>query len=919
MKTFNILLKRMFRDFIKNLKQFISIIFILATSVTLFSGLEANANSIRKRVDEVYLSSNIASLYLTINPSFLDLNENEKDYQNILSLIDNNEENVEKRMYIPSSISDKSTYSLIYNKLPNISKPYELEIDNEVYNNEDFFFIIDINLLNYFNAKDNIDYKIGDKLELNFSSSLISSLLNNNISSLDTKILNENIKKIVSSSSLAEYSFLIDLLTNNDENFIKNNFSSFLNPLIKDNITFKLKISGIMKHVENIENSTFSSSSFLLSSSLFIDNFLSYLTSSLTPSYFDDVFKDILNKKENETNKYLLEVIYNTLNENSSLYIDFFKKDLESLKEDNLKNEGKIQDIKNNLFNQILIKDENNDIETLKNNVKSYFDSKKINNLAILQGKNELQGTIAIENDIIQTKELLYVFPIIFIVVAILVVLTTISQLILKERTEIGTLKALGVKKEVIFFYYSLFFIFISFVGSILGFIIGPLLIPFIMNIKYDILYSLPPLGYVFPYLSSFLILISIFIIVTLLTFLIIRHELKLMPALSMRPKAPSFKYKNIKKEIKNISLMMALRNIRVYFTKSIMVIIGIMGCMGLLICGFGIDNVIDYGKNTDINSLFNASLTATYKTSFKFDEESELILERYKGKINDVEEYSTSLTTLISPSSSSQVSYYYVKKDSPYFKFDDGNEWDENTEIGMSEATASRLNYKIGDRVTFKINEQTYEREIGYIFYSFSLNGIVIYQEGEEKISEFTSNAFIDVNENYDKNMIKEELLNDPNLSFQSLLTTEDCIDRVSVYISSVDMMTNTVKSFAIVLAIIVLINLAILNYNERIREIATMKVLGFSRFKIAKSLIYEIMILTLIGSFFGLFLGLPLEYFTLSVNSNNIVYWHYTVYLSSYLISFFLTFLTALIVNILISLRIKKVNMTVSLKSIE
>ena len=96
-------------------------------------------------------------------------------------------------------------------------------------------------------------------------------------------------------------------------------------------------------------------------------------------------------------------------------------------------------------------------------------------------------------------------------------------------------------------------------------------------------------------------------------------------------------------------------------------------------------------------------------------------------------------------------------------------------------------------------------------------------------------------------------------------------------------------------------------------------MKVLGFSRFKIAKSLIYEIMILTLIGSFFGLFLGLPLEYFTLSVNSNNIVYWYYTVYLSSYLISFFLTFLTALIVNILISLRIKKVNMTVSLKSIE
>ena len=141
----------------------------------------------------------------------------------------------------------------------------------------------------------------------------------------------------------------------------------------------------------------------------------------------------------------------------------------------------------------------------------------------------------------------------------------------------------------------------------------------------------------------------------------------------------------------------------------------------------------------------------------------------------------------------------------------------------------------------------------------------------------------------------------------------------KIEGYMSSIKTMTNTVKVFAILLAIVVLLNLGILNFNERIREIATLKVIGFNRISIAKSLIYEMMILVLIGSLLGLTIGLPFEIMVLSTNETAIASWNYYVSGLTYFISIIISLVTALFVTTGLSLKIKHVSMTESLKSVE
>ena len=135
----------------------------------------------------------------------------------------------------------------------------------------------------------------------------------------------------------------------------------------------------------------------------------------------------------------------------------------------------------------------------------------------------------------------------------------------------------------------------------------------------------------------------------------------------------------------------------------------------------------------------------------------------------------------------------------------------------------------------------------------------------------------------------------------------------------SSISVMTLAVKCFAIILAVVVLYNLALLNFKERNRDIATMKVLGFNQLEIMMSLIIEIMVLTTIGILLGLLLGKPLEVAVLMVNRTPLVEFLYTVFPKTYLISFAITFGTSLFVNFILSLKARGVKMVESLKSVD
>ncbi len=913
MKSSRVLLKKCFRDIFKNLKQFIAIIFIIATSVTLFIGLEANYKEFDRRINSIFNTTNMGDIYLTSIP-----NLDEKVDPDLLKIdeILNNEGSYETRLYIPSfKFNDSSLNGLIYNKIPEISKPYDLNTIST--DSIDNFFYIDETIFDI-QAQLGRNYKIGDYIDISFSEtqleSIIEMLMGEDEESINNNFLKLVDKYITNNDMKAYFRYMV---AKSEPDMLLKTLPSIIGDLLKDRsadkISFNFQITGSMKHAENVENGSFSASNFLMSSKLFEKKIFNRIEENFSVEFIEDIFT-LLNDNGLNDLSYRKGTTYLKNNKSSikstiSLTFKEINRELEST-------EG-IEKL-NKLYDQVIIKiNDSSKVDEIFNEIRNYFLQKESNNLLLIQTKENLSSTMTIINDLKQSQMLALTFPLIFFVVAILVVLTTITQLLLKERTQIGTLKALGYSKGNILTYYSIMMNIIALIGVILGFIIGPLLLPNVLNIKYDILYCLPKMSYSFPFLAAFLVLIIVIFLVTLLTYILIRRELGLTPVESMRPASPHFKMKKKNTFIKSTSLMMALRNIKVYMNKSIMVIVGIMGCTGLLICGFGIEDVLDYGISKDTTNFVNGDLNLTYSLNTPFNYNKEELLKY--DNVKDVNEYGVGSCNVLNENPVS-LNYYYISKNSELFKYDNGNEWNDG-EVGISDVALEKIGKKVGDEISFKVNSNTYNAKIGFSFYSFSFKGIFIYQEDKaySSLPQNANAATLLLNDLSKSEETMNKILNDENLKVETIMTRKQTSDKIEGYVSSIKTMTNTIKVFAIVLAVIVLVNLAILNFNERIREIATLRVLGFNLLEIAKSLIYEIMILTLIGCFFGLFLGFPLEFITLYANRTELVSFYYIVYPSSYLIASLISLITAFLVNLYISKKTNKVPMAESLKSVE
>ena len=918
MKEQRILFKKCIRDIFRNLKQFLAIIFIVATSVTLFVGLEANTEEFEKRINTVFESSNMGDLYVTFNPDFNNTTEMDEDYKNLSSISE--ESMIDKRMNFTSlTLEGKKTNGLFYIDKPTVSTPYDLELDSSVIeDNEDNFFYIDEKMINSIALLTGKTPKIGDELNLSIPASQLDTLIegiNQDPEALNSLLL-EKIEESDQSSLVK--TFVKNTINESEPSMISNSLGDLTKELlIKDNehdVNLKFTLTGIMKHPENIESSEFSTSNFVMSSILFASKIVERTKNNLNLDYVEYAIETLYKNgmKENYYN------LYKALLTNETIYPDMIDKVNSKLDEEMA--EPRNSNFITHFYNQYIIKlNDGLVLEEVDDKITQYFNNKEDNNLLIIQNKETLSSTMTVMNDLNQSRMLTFSFPIIFFIVAVLVVLTTIAQLLLKERTQIGTMKGLGISRRRIFLFYTTLIDIIVIIGVLLGFIIGPLLLPQVLNIKYGILYSLPQIGYSFPLISALVTLFGVVFVTSLLTYLLIRHELKLTPVESMRPASPNFKYKNKKGgKFKFPSLMMALRNIKVHLGKSIMVIVGVMGCTGLLICGFGIEDTIDYGKNVDLDNFLNGDLNINYSLNTAFNVNKEKLLTF--NEIESVDEYGMGSVDLIQEKSIGNGQYYYISRKSALFGFDDQYQRKEGT-VAVSKSYADKFDLKLNDEINIKVQNNEYNVKIDYIFYSFSTKGIFIYQEDElfKDLPQIAMSAQIKVKEGANTTELKEKLLNDDELFVESVLTKTETTDKIASYVSSINMMTNTIKVFAIVLAVIVLVNLAILNFNERIRDIATLRVLGFNIFEIAKSLIYETMILTFIGCIFGLLIGYPLEIMVLYANIVELVSYAYVIYPLSFVYSFLISLVTAFFVNLFISSKIKKVPMAESLKSVE
>lgn len=554
-------------------------------------------------------------------------------------------------------------------------------------------------------------------------------------------------------------------------------------------------------------------------------------------------------------------------------------------------------------YNQILVKTENT--ESAKNKINNYYENSSTN-LLFISDRSSIESVALLDMEVQQSKKMILVFPVIFLLVSVLVIITTIDQLIFMERSKIGTLKSVGVNDKKILRHYSSYGAVLCGIGALLGLIIGPLIIPGIMFIKYDLVYSIPKeyvkLSYPWWLLAVFVFMVLVGYLVAFIT----SHKiLKKKPIECLKP-AVNIKFKktanNYAKKLP-IPLKMAFRNIKVKPFRTIMATIGIAGCTALLLCGFGISDTLNFSTKNDLYDVFKYDVSSTYISADFKDK-----MESVKG-VKEYEYYSNTYAQLSHGDKNKSANFYQIAEGSKLtdIKLSKG-------EACLSKNIAKELGVKVGDKIEVSSLGKKVQVKITSLCTTSLINGLFVAEDYGISSAITTYGVWVKTDK---PNEVKTEL-NKINGTMEAS-TKEDMQAGVDNKISSITLITITLKVFAISLAIVVLLNIIFLVLKERAREVATLKVLGISFSNILLSLIIELLFMTIIGSAIGMALGYPILVLVLSINRVEVMSFLYHIYPLSFVLTFLINIATLAIVSSLSIFTIRKVNMIESLKSVE
>ena len=561
-------------------------------------------------------------------------------------------------------------------------------------------------------------------------------------------------------------------------------------------------------------------------------------------------------------------------------------------------------------YNQVLVK--TNNVKNTTQIVNNYYSLPETESeLFAIQTRESVESVVLLNGEVSQSEKMIYVFPVIFLVVSVLVILTTIDQLVIQEKQRIGTLKSIGVADKKILRHYSSYGAWLCLVGVVLGVIFGVLIIPNIMFIKYNLVYSIP-MDYAkttIPYLLLIAMMVGIVLLGYLVSFFACFKILHKTPISCLKfdvNNSKRFKKSNGKIKKLPVSLKMAVRNIRLKPLRTVMVTIGIVGCMALLLCGFGIRNTLEHSVNNDFGGVFKFDVSTAYNSETFIQN-----LDTYEN-ISVYEKYEQSYVSAKGKKTTATISFYHIEENSKLcsIKLIDN-------EVCVSKSVAEKLGIKRGDTFVVYDGKNQVELKLVKITETALYNGIfVANNQGIEGLSK-TVGVWAKIKDGT-KGSSVVKYLNSISGTTDAVLMA-DMKDSAYEKVSSIDVMTTTIKVFAILLAIVVLLNIVFLILKERTREIATLKVLGQGVWSIGLSVLYEVLFMTVIGCVIGMFFGYPLLVLVLSINK--VEMFNFLYYLSplSFVYSALIMAITIVVVWLLCVLRILKMNMVESLKSVE
>lgn len=542
-------------------------------------------------------------------------------------------------------------------------------------------------------------------------------------------------------------------------------------------------------------------------------------------------------------------------------------------------------------------------------------------------------GFSTYESDAYRIENVCKIFPVFFFLVAILVCLTTMTRMVEEERTQIGTLKALGYSKAAIASKFIVYSALASLSGSVVGIAAGSFIFPTVIYSAYEMLYKTPALKLQPMPEVWVLVTLCALVCTTAAALMACMAELRSNPAALMRPKAPKAGKRVLLERIpfiwKRLSFTrkVTVRNLFRYKKRIFMTILGIAGCTALTMAGFGIYSSISVILDKQYSEIFNYDLIVVLDSDAgEYTLETvDKALEEDENTTENVELYMKSLSYKGIGDTSLVVAKDTTKL-ADVVKFNDRVTGDplELTDDGViiTERFAELSGLSAGDEFTFTCGGEEITAKVSAVTENYTLHFVYMTENLYEKLcgAKPSYNTYFTIMKDTGDEAQKE---------MGERLMSLDGVQALSFVKDNRESFGNTVKNLnyvviliivsAAMLAFVVLYNLTNINITERIREIATIKVLGFYDNEVSAYVFRENILLTLIGDAIGLGAGVWLHRFVIQVAQTDSVMFGRTLPLWCFAAAFVLTLIFALLVDFIMHFRLKKVSMVESLKSVE
>lgn len=507
------------------------------------------------------------------------------------------------------------------------------------------------------------------------------------------------------------------------------------------------------------------------------------------------------------------------------------------------------------------------------------------------------------------------IFSGLFLFIAMLSVITTMTRVVKKQKLQIGTMKALGIKNSKIVMHYVSYGFFVSLAAAIVGIILGKYFIgTFFLNMEMD--YFEVPNGVPVVKPLSYLVALLVVMVVSFITYLTCRKELFKKPAEALRNEVPNVKVSSFNLSTKgifkklNFSSKWNYRDILRNKFRTVTAVVGIVGCCMLIVCAFGMLNSMNHFIKLQFEDLYNFNYKLSLKENLK-DDELKVLTDKYGDNTSET------LTIETKISKEREANTIFVTNAGNLVRFQNENgkfiKVNKNNGVYVTRKLADQKNLKVGDTIKWHIYgvNKYYESKIVGLTKDPQVQNLTMTKEYLESLdidykpdSLYTNTDLKGIKDIKNVSLVQD--INELKNSLESML-------------SMMKSMIMLIIVFAIGLGAIIIYNMGILSYSEKQYQFATLKVLGFNDKKIRKIFVQQNNWITILS----IIIGLPTGYYMTSWIFKSVIADNYDfsayINLSTYLIAIIGTILVSIIVSRMLSKKVNKIDMVSSLKANE